>query len=121
MFTYSAQVYEEEDFEVRDYEYSLGQDISNAKACFMLKEVEDELMRKVKSGADTCEETPAIVHRLKFLRLFLQALIAIWPDKKISPNESEMTEIQKLLTGAIDVVPLMKKTIPLGTQPEPDG
>lgn len=114
---YSAVVYEEEDFEIRDYEYTLEPDMTNSKSCFMLKEAEDDLTKKIKSGQDTTEETQAIVNRLKFLRLVLQALVAIWPDKNISPNQIEMVEIQKLLSGAIDVMPGIKKTISLGTQP----
>lgn len=110
-------MYEEEDFEIRDYEYTLEPDMSNSKSCFMLKEAEDDLIKKIKSGQDTSEETPAIVNRLKFLRLMLQSLVAIWPDKNLSPTQIEMVEIQKLLSGAIDVMPAIKKSISLGTQP----
>lgn len=113
----SAVVYEEEDFEIRDYEYTLEPDMSNSKSCFMLKEAEDDLTKKIKSGQDTSEEIHAIVNRLKFLRLVLQALVAIWPDKNLSPTQIEMVEIQKLLSGAVDVMPGIKKTISLGTQP----
>lgn len=116
-FCFSAVVYEEEDFEIRDYEYTLEPDMTNSKSCFMLKEAEDDLIKKIKSGQDTSEEAHAIVHRLKFLRLVLQALVAIWPDKNISPTQIEMVEIQKLLSGAVDVMPGIKKTISLGTQP----
>lgn len=125
---FSAQVFEEEDFEVRDYEYNLVPDISNPKACYMLKEVEDELIKKIKNNVDglsddarALDETQAIINRLRFLRLLLQALVAIWPDKKLSPTEAEMGEITRLLNGASDLVPAIKKTIALGTQPESGG
>lgn len=114
-------MYEEEDFEIRDYEYSLEPDMSYSKSCFMLREAEDDLNKKIKSGQDTSEETQAIISRLKFLRLTLQALVAIWPDKNLSPTQIEMVEIQKLLSGAIDVMPGIKKTIALGTQALPNG
>lgn len=65
--------------------------------------------------------TQAIIARLKFLRLFLQALTALAPIKSISPNEQEMNEIVRLLNGAGDLIPLMKRTICLGTQPDPNG
>lgn len=124
----SAQVFEEEDFEVRDYEYNLFPDITNAKACYMLKEVEDDLIRKLKNNVDgvaddvnAVDETQAIISRLRFLRLLLQALIAIWPDKKLSPTDAEMGEIQKFLSAAADLVPTIRKTISLGTQPEVGG
>lgn len=63
----------------------------------------------------------AIIGRLKFLRLFLQALTALAPSKSVSPNEQEMNEIVRLLNGAADLIPLMKRTICLGTQPDPNG
>lgn len=63
----------------------------------------------------------AIIGRLKFLRLFLQALTALAPSKSMSPNEQEMNEIVRLLNGAADLIPLMKRTISLGTQPDPNG
>lgn len=63
----------------------------------------------------------AIIARLKFLRLFLQALTALAPSKSVSPNEQEMNEIVRLLNGAGDLIPLMKRTICLGTQPNPNG
>lgn len=63
----------------------------------------------------------AIINRLKFLRLFLQALTALTPSKAKSPNEQEMGEIVRLLNNAIDMMPLIKRTIALGTQPDPKG
>lgn len=94
----------------------------------MLKEVEDDLTRKLKNNvegiaddANAADETQAIISRLRFLRLLLQALIAIWPDKKLSPTEAEMAEIQKFLSAAVDLVPTIRKTISLGTQPEVGG
>lgn len=41
-------MFEEEDFDPRDYNYVLTPDIANTKACFMLKEAEDELTKKAK-------------------------------------------------------------------------
>lgn len=97
-------------------------DITNAKACYMLKEIEDVLFRKIRSLTDATEieYQQAILNRLRFLRLMLQALVAMWPDKKISPNETEMGEIQKLLSGSLDVMPVIRKTICKGTQAEPN-
>lgn len=90
----------------------------------MLKECEDECMKKIRSvptnGTNGTEDLQAIVNRLRFLRHLLQSLIAIWPDKKVSATETEMGEIQKLLNGALDAMPIIKKTIAKGTQPEPN-
>lgn len=43
------------------------------------------------------------------------------PSKSISPNEQEMNEIVRLLNNAVDLMPLIKRTINLGTQPDPNG
>lgn len=121
-FFFSAQVFEEEDFEIRDYDYNLIPDTPNARSCYMLKEVEDELMKKIRNtSTNDTQYLQAIVNRLRFLRHLLQSLIAIWPDKKVSATEAEMGEIQKLLTSALDAMPIIKKTISMGTQPEPNG
>lgn len=55
MNNYSAKVFEEEDFDPRDYGYVLTPDIVNTKACYMLKEAEDKLMKKIKTSSDGTE------------------------------------------------------------------
>lgn len=52
---FSAKVFEEEDFDPRDYGYVLIPDVVNTKACFSLKEAEDELIKKVKLCPDAEE------------------------------------------------------------------
>lgn len=51
----SAKVFEEEDFDPRDYGYILTPDVVNTKACFMLKEAEDELNKQMKANPDASE------------------------------------------------------------------
>lgn len=58
---------------------------------------------------------------MRLLRLYLQALGALTPCKSASPNEQEMNEIARLLNNAVDLMPLIKRTISLGTQPDPKG
>lgn len=48
-------MFEEEDFDPRDYGYVLTPDIVNTKACYMLKEAEDELVKKAKTSPDGTE------------------------------------------------------------------
>lgn len=48
-------MFEEEDFDPRDYGYVLTPDVVNTKACFMLKEAEDELTKQLKANPDGCE------------------------------------------------------------------
>lgn len=57
----SAKVYEEEDFDPRDYNYTLTPDIVNTKACFMLKEAEEELLKKAKAENDS-GDVPEVRH-----------------------------------------------------------
>lgn len=52
---FSAKVFEEEDFDPRDYGYVLTPDVVNTKACFMLKEAEDELSKQSKANPDGTE------------------------------------------------------------------
>lgn len=141
----SAKVFEEEDFDPRDYGYVLTPDILNTKACFILKEAEDDLAKKTKSNPDATEVIvmshvnnivefihkwfyfqlqqgiQGIIHRLRLLRLYLQALSSLTPSKSATPNEQEMNEITRLLNNAVDLMPLIKRTISLGTQPDPNG
>lgn len=48
-------MFEEEDFDPRDYGYVLTPDVINTKACFMLKEAEDELNKQVKANPSGTE------------------------------------------------------------------
>lgn len=122
-------VYEEEDYEQRDYEFDIQSKLSYAKCCLQLKEAEDQMLRRAKSGGDeegggaavASDETQAVASRLRFLRLLLEAIVAIWPDEQLSPSELEMVEIQKLLAGALDAMPTMRRTIGMGTQPVEGG
>lgn len=50
-------MFEEEDFDPRDYGYVLTPDVVNTKACFMLKEAEDELTKQLKSDPDNTNGT----------------------------------------------------------------
>lgn len=54
-YNFSAKVFEEEDFDPRDYGYVLTPDVVNTKACFMLKEAEEELTKQLKANPDGCE------------------------------------------------------------------
>lgn len=90
----------------------------------MLKDAENELNKKMKEQTGESpinEELIATLNRLKFLRLLLQSLLQMYPTKSLSPNEMEMAEITKLLTGALQIMPAIKTTISLGTQPDPES
>jgi N-alpha-acetyltransferase 35, NatC auxiliary subunit len=63
----------------------------------------------------------SVINRLRFTRNMLQCLVALCPSKSLAPSESEMAEIVKMLNSCSELIPAIKKTIPLGTQPEPDS
>ncbi|XP_055607947.1 N-alpha-acetyltransferase 35, NatC auxiliary subunit-like [Uranotaenia lowii] len=116
-----ARVYEEEDFQLSTYGYDLCKDLTEAKACNMLKSAEEDLVKKAKDTEDEKEREAinALICRLKFTRLLLQCLVALYPEKNVSPTKTEMIDIVKTLNGALELTQLIEKTIELGTQPEP--
>ncbi len=94
--------------------------MSDQKAVAMLKDCENDFSKKAKE-CETNVEVQAVLSRIKFTRLLLQSLLLLYPTKTFSPNETEMSEIVKLLTGAVDVIPTIKKTLDKGTQPDKES
>ncbi|CAN7948671.1 unnamed protein product [Ixodes pacificus] len=125
-FVNKAAVFEEEDFQPVVYGYKLACDVTEVRAAGMMKEVEEELSRRVKStrakpGEDLDaaqfaqhEEALAVYTRIKFCRLFQQALIIF--NKKGSDG---VEEVERLLQQCLEVLPVLRRTIPLGVQPDP--
>ncbi|GAB6018981.1 hypothetical protein CHUAL_013993 [Chamberlinius hualienensis] len=126
-FVSSAAVFEEEDFQPVVYGYQLANDVFDAKAAGMMKEVEDELQRKVKNtrskhGEDWDPETQqqqhkeatALYARIKFCRLFYLSLLAF--SKK---EAFRIEDAQKFLVTLAELVPQIQSSIDLGLQPEP--
>lgn len=72
-------------------------------------------------SSDRHEDLVAVFSRIKFQRLLLQSLVMLYPSKSISPNEMEMAEISKLLTNAAELIPVIRKSIARGTQPDPES
>jgi hypothetical protein len=123
-FINSARVYEEEDFQPAIYNFNLCNDLSDQKVVAMLKDSENDIQKKLRetdAASDAFELLTAVYNRTKFTRVLLQSLLLLYPTKAFSPNEMEMTEISKLLTSAIELVPCIKKTIDQGTQPDADS
>lgn len=90
----------------------------------MLKDCENDLQKKLRemdATSEAYENHTSVFNRVKFLRVLLQSLLLLYPTKSFSPNEMEMSEISKLLTSAIELVPLIKKTIEKGTQPDTES
>lgn len=125
-FISKAAVFEEEDFQPVVYGYKLANDITEAQATSMMKEVEEELQRKVKMTRSKPgreqdsemqqqhEEAVALYSRIKFCRLLYQALL-LFNKKKCFGVE----EIDKYLQQCGEIMPSLEKTIPLGIRPDP--
>lgn len=87
----------------------------------MLKDCENDIQkrfREMEVSSDSFETLNAVSNRIKFTRLLLQSLLLLFPTKSFSPNEMEMSEISKLLTSALELLPAINKTIAQGTQPD---
>ncbi|KAK5604007.1 N-alpha-acetyltransferase 35 NatC auxiliary subunit [Crenichthys baileyi] len=124
-----AAVFEEEDFQAMTYGFKMANNVTDLRVtgAGMLKDVEDELQRKVKStrsrqGEQRNPEVElehqqclALFNRIKFTRLLLTALIAF--TKK---ETSSVTEAQKLVAQAADLLPPIHSSILFGIQSQND-
>ncbi|KAK6630155.1 hypothetical protein RUM44_005709 [Polyplax serrata] len=120
-FINGALVFEEEDFQPMTYGYKLKPDVAETRAVGMLKEVEDDIQKKMRSKSSESsqsekqEELTALYARIKFFRLFYQVLLSL--NKKESVNGRES---QKLLSSCLDALGIMHKTVDKGIQPQED-
>uniref|UniRef100_A0A8C1ITB6 N-alpha-acetyltransferase 35, NatC auxiliary subunit n=1 Tax=Cyprinus carpio TaxID=7962 RepID=A0A8C1ITB6_CYPCA len=122
-----AAVFEEEDFQAMTYGFKMANNVTDLRVTGMLKDVEDELQRKVKStrsrqGEQRDPEVEldhqqclALFSRVKFTRLLLSALISF--TKK---ETSAVSEAQKLMTQAADLLPAIHSTVQYGIQSQND-
>ncbi|XP_041041665.1 N-alpha-acetyltransferase 35, NatC auxiliary subunit isoform X2 [Carcharodon carcharias] len=122
-----AAVFEEEDFQSMTYGFKMANNVTDLRVTGMLKDVEDDLQRRVKStrsrqGEERNPEVElehqqctAVFSRIKFTRLLLTALIAF--TKK---EMSAISEAQKLMTQAADLLPAIQNSIHHGIQAQND-
>ncbi|KAJ8981491.1 hypothetical protein NQ317_007017 [Molorchus minor] len=103
-----AMVYEEEDFQPMQYGYHLNPDISEQRMIGMLREVEEDLHRKLR--AKHSNETQAIFARIKFIRVFLQVLISFRKEDQ----QPSMPDCQRLLATSVEMLYLVQDTVHLG-------
>ncbi|XP_035667068.1 N-alpha-acetyltransferase 35, NatC auxiliary subunit-like isoform X1 [Branchiostoma floridae] len=120
-----ASVFEEEDFQTMTYGFKLAGNVTDVRVTGMLREVEDEINRKVKStrckqGEERDPQTEleheqnvALQSRMKFCRLLLTALIAF-----NKPQCSGVTDGKRLLIQAGELLEVMKKTVHHGAHPD---
>ncbi|XP_049618251.1 N-alpha-acetyltransferase 35, NatC auxiliary subunit [Syngnathus scovelli] len=122
-----AAVFEEEDFQAMTYGFRMANNVTDLRVTGMLKDVEDELQRKVKStrsrqGEQRNPEVElehqqylALFNRIKFTRLLLTALIAF--TKK---ETSSVGEAQKLVAQAADLLSAIRSSVQYGIQSQND-
>ncbi|KAH1010452.1 hypothetical protein HUJ05_004747 [Dendroctonus ponderosae] len=108
---HKAMVFEEEDFQPMQYGFHLNPDISEQRMIGMLREVEEELHRKSRNKQCEQPEIQAIFVRIKFVRIFLQALNTL--RKEDQPSNS-LNDCQRLLQSGVEMLQAMKETVQMG-------
>ncbi|XP_023934017.1 N-alpha-acetyltransferase 35, NatC auxiliary subunit isoform X2 [Bicyclus anynana] len=120
-----AQVFEEEDFLPIGYGYRLGSnpqvgntynanlEVSEQKCIAMLREQEEELNKKARSQEDETNELwMALAARIRFTRMFYQALLLI--TRRDSQSGADCVA---LLNGCSEMMKVIIRTVGKGTQP----
>lgn len=120
-----AGVFEEEDFQTMTYGFKMAGDLSDFRVAGMMKEVEDDLHRTLKTtrskqgeerDADTEREhflTNTLFSRVKFHRLFFSMLLSFSKEKCEGIPQSH-----KLVGQLQELIPMMRDTLSVGVQPE---
>ncbi|XP_075970669.1 N-alpha-acetyltransferase 35 isoform X1 [Anticarsia gemmatalis] len=119
-----AQVFEEEDFQPMGYGYRLGSnpqagntydaslEVSEQKCIAMLREQEEELNKKARSTDEEDNLWAALAARIRFTRMFYQALLLI--TKRDSQSGADCVA---LLNGCSEMMKVIIRTSGKGTQP----
>ncbi|XP_029294720.1 N-alpha-acetyltransferase 35, NatC auxiliary subunit isoform X1 [Cottoperca gobio] len=127
VFEEVRNVLQSEDFQAMTYGFKMANNVTDLRVTGMLKDVEDELQRKVKStrtrqGEQRDPEVEvehqqflALFNRIKFTRLLLTALITF--TKK---ETSSVGEAQKLVAQAADLLSAIHSSIQHGIQSQND-
>ncbi|XP_040211448.1 N-alpha-acetyltransferase 35, NatC auxiliary subunit isoform X2 [Rana temporaria] len=122
-----AAVFEEEDFQSMTYGFKMANSVTDLRVTGMLKDVEDDLQRRVKStrirqGEARDPEVElehqqclAVFSRVKFTRVLLTVLIAF--TKK---ETSAVVEASKLIIQAADLLSAIQHSLSLGIQAQND-
>ncbi|XP_065348980.1 N-alpha-acetyltransferase 35, NatC auxiliary subunit [Cloeon dipterum] len=125
-FITKALVFEEEDFQLITYGFRLVPDITETRALGMLREVEDELSKKMKASKSKImeqsprdeqliaqhEDTLALYSRIKFTRTFYLALSALG-------KRDQTLEQGRYLGGCSELLVILQKTVDRGIKPAP--
>uniref|UniRef100_A0A8C6MA76 N-alpha-acetyltransferase 35, NatC auxiliary subunit n=1 Tax=Nothobranchius furzeri TaxID=105023 RepID=A0A8C6MA76_NOTFU len=106
-----AAVFEEEDFQAMTYGFKMANNVTDLRVTGMLKDVEDELQRKVKVTAFF--NIPVLCCTLQH-----QQCLALF--NRIKLDTSAVCEAQKLVVQAADLLPPIHSSIQFGIQSQND-
>ncbi|XP_044754766.1 N-alpha-acetyltransferase 35, NatC auxiliary subunit [Coccinella septempunctata] len=114
-YIHKAMVYEEEDFQPMQYGYYLVPEISEQRMSGMLREIEEELSKKLKSS-DNAELIQAEHSRIKFIKALYQSLLSLRKE-----NQLNNVDNIRLLNTALDMLQHVKNTVDFGIEGIEDG
>lgn len=117
----SVKVYEEEDFQSSTYGYDFCGEIHCTTALAMLKQAEEDFIRLTKQEDNPSEEITGITGRLKFTRFLLSVFVILEPKPNSETTEIEMNEVVRLLNAALELIPIIRRSVGLGIQPVRDA
>ncbi|XP_054159610.1 N-alpha-acetyltransferase 35, NatC auxiliary subunit-like [Oppia nitens] len=142
-FVSKAQVFEEEDFQPVVYGYNLANDLSDSKACSIIREVDEELSKKTKLLQKSLDKntesesnkqdvechrlTCGLHNRIKFFRYLFQTLYSLkkasylkTANRKSNANiDKQLSEdIEKYLNHCSESLLIWRQTIDCGIKPE---
>ncbi|KAF4529306.1 hypothetical protein B566_EDAN011400 [Ephemera danica] len=110
-FVTKAMVFEEEDFQPVVYGYRLVPDVTETRAIGMLREVEEDLNRRLKTLRSKAAEEKTAEMQAEFTRLLFQALSCLG-------RRDQVLDQQRYLSGCIEVLQVLQKSVHRGVQPE---
>ncbi|XP_018114529.1 N-alpha-acetyltransferase 35, NatC auxiliary subunit isoform X2 [Xenopus laevis] len=105
-----AAVFEEEDFQSMTYGFKMANSVTDLRVTGMLKDVEDDLQRRVKH-----QQFLAVFSRVKFTRILLTVLIAFTKKETCA-----VVEASKLIGQAVDLLSAIHSSLSLGIQAQND-
>ncbi|ESO92094.1 hypothetical protein LOTGIDRAFT_202629 [Lottia gigantea] len=121
-----ASVFEEEDFQPMSYGFKMAFDLTETRCLGMMKEVEEELNKTLRStrtkpGEERNEAlekehnlTLALYTRIKFYRLFYSLLVLLAKEKVVIEG---IPQVIKLLSQLDELIQSIQPTIQYGIQP----
>ncbi|XP_047117250.1 N-alpha-acetyltransferase 35, NatC auxiliary subunit [Schistocerca piceifrons] len=122
-FVNRAQVFEEEDFQPMVYGYRLIPDVTEQRAVGMLKEVEEDIQRRIRgkvpdiSSSSEHDDLVALMSRIKLTRLLYQALCTLGRrDQQLT--SATLADCPRLLSSCLELLSTVHRTVGRGVQPE---